>query len=126
MGNVDWLQQARSHDALMLRYNYDGWKLDLAGAFNQAGPRLFSTDYRPFNYKVLTMLHAQKHSDKFSWNGIFVSDAFEKSDSIHDLVWRYTLGTFMKYKTGDLSLSGSAYWQGGKTRFDQNIAAFLF
>ncbi len=126
LGSVDWVQQARSHDALVFKYEEEGLKFDLGGAFNQSGENVFTTNYRPDNYKVLTFLHAEKKSDKFSWSGILINDAFEKNDTINDLAWRYTVGSLLGYKTGDLSLEGSAYWQGGKTRTDQDIAAYLF
>ena len=34
-GSVGWAQQARSHDAVMIKYQKEGMKLDIAGAFNQ-------------------------------------------------------------------------------------------
>ena len=126
LGNLDWVQQGRSHDALLFKYMDNGMKVDLGGAFNQSAENVFSTDYRPDNYKILTFLHAEKKSDKFSWSGVIINDAYEKNDTIHDLAWRYTFGTLLGYKTGDLSLEGSAYWQGGKTKTDNDIAAYLF
>jgi Alginate export len=35
LGNLDWLQQARRHDALVFKLNNKGWQVDLGGAFNQ-------------------------------------------------------------------------------------------
>ena len=35
LGNLDWLQQARRHDAIVLKMVDNGWQLDLGGAFNQ-------------------------------------------------------------------------------------------
>jgi hypothetical protein len=35
LGNLDWLQQARRHDAALLRLNHKGWQVDLGAAFNQ-------------------------------------------------------------------------------------------
>ena len=35
LGNLDWLQQARRHDAAVLKLNQGGWQLDLGAAFNQ-------------------------------------------------------------------------------------------
>ena len=126
LGSVDWIQQARSHDALLFKYLDNGLKIDFGGAFNQMGENVFTTHYRPDNYKVLAFLHLGKKHEKFSWNGLALSDAFEKNDTVHDLAWRYTLGTLLGYTLDDLSLEGSAYWQGGKTTTDKDIAAFLF
>ncbi|TDX01007.1 alginate export family protein [Dinghuibacter silviterrae] len=35
LGNLDWLQQARHHDAAVLRWKPGAWQVDLGGAFNQ-------------------------------------------------------------------------------------------
>jgi hypothetical protein len=35
LGNLDWLQQARRHDAAVVRWRPGGWQVDLGGAFNQ-------------------------------------------------------------------------------------------
>jgi Alginate export len=35
LGNLDWLQQARRHDAAVFKINKNGWQVDLGFAFNQ-------------------------------------------------------------------------------------------
>jgi hypothetical protein len=35
LGNLDWLQQARRHDAIVLKFLNKGWQADLGAAFNQ-------------------------------------------------------------------------------------------
>jgi hypothetical protein len=35
LGNLDWLQQARRHDAIVLKLLSNGWQFDLGAAFNQ-------------------------------------------------------------------------------------------
>lgn len=35
LGNLDWLQQARRHDAIVLKLHEKGWQADLGAAFNQ-------------------------------------------------------------------------------------------
>ena len=37
LGNLDWLQQARRHDAVILKFANKGWITDLGAAFNQNG-----------------------------------------------------------------------------------------
>ncbi len=36
LGNLDWLQQGRRHDAALLKLNNKGWQVDLGLAFNQS------------------------------------------------------------------------------------------
>jgi hypothetical protein len=50
LGNLDWLQQARRHDAVVLKLVNKGWQLDLGGAFNQ-------------------------HTDAFNYNGTYYTPA---------------------------------------------------
>ena len=35
LGNLDWLQQARRHDAIVFKLKQSGWQVDLGAAFNQ-------------------------------------------------------------------------------------------
>jgi hypothetical protein len=35
LGNLDWLQQARRHDAIVFKLKHEGWQADLGVAFNQ-------------------------------------------------------------------------------------------
>lgn len=35
LGNLDWLQQGRRHDAIVFRLQHKGWQADLGAAFNQ-------------------------------------------------------------------------------------------
>ena len=51
LGNLDWLQQARRHDAVIFRLLQKGWQLDLGAAFNQhtAAFGYNGTQYMPAN-----------------------------------------------------------------------------
>ncbi len=35
LGDLDWLQQARRHDALLVKALHHGWQVDLGAGFNQ-------------------------------------------------------------------------------------------
>src|SRR5688572_25040809 len=50
LGNLDWLQQARRHDAIVFKLLEKGWQLDLGLAFNQ-------------------------HTDAFNYNGTYYTPA---------------------------------------------------
>jgi hypothetical protein len=51
LGNSDWIQQARRHDAIVLKMVEDGWKVDLGAAFNQNSDAINynGTYYTPAN-----------------------------------------------------------------------------
>ena len=50
LGNLDWLQQARRHDAIVLKSLIKGWQFDIGTAFNQ-------------------------HTDAFNYNGSYYTPA---------------------------------------------------
>src|SRR5688572_832952 len=55
LGNLDWLQQARRHDAAVLKFLNNGWQLDAGLAFNQ-NTDVFNyngTFYTPANTPVI-------------------------------------------------------------------------
>jgi hypothetical protein len=45
LGSLDWLQQARRHDAIVLKFANKGWIVDLGAAFNQRSEQLSGTIY---------------------------------------------------------------------------------
>lgn len=51
LGNLDWLQQARRHDAVLLKFLHKGYQVDLGGAFNQNtdGFNNYGNSYTPNN-----------------------------------------------------------------------------
>ena len=51
IGNLDWLQQARRHDMVLLKTVHQGWQLDLGYAYNQNTDAfgVTSTGYVPSN-----------------------------------------------------------------------------
>jgi hypothetical protein len=51
LGNLDWLQQARRHDAIVLKSVHKGWQADLGAAFNQNSDaiNINGTYYTPAN-----------------------------------------------------------------------------
>lgn len=126
LGSVNWLQQARSHDALLFKFSQEKFKTDIAAAFNQSGESLYNTNYRTDNYKVLMMAHMQNQYESIKWSGMFITDAFQKSDTAQDLSWRYTIGGGIGWFNSNLNIDGSIYWQGGQTRSDVDISAFMF
>ena len=60
-GNVRWLQQARSHDALLLKFEDNGLKVDVGLAFNQDGVQSTTSFYTVANsYKTFQYLWGHK------------------------------------------------------------------
>jgi hypothetical protein len=56
IGNLDWLQQARRHDMVLLKGVHHGWQFDIGQAFNQNNDAfgLTGTSYVPANINATT------------------------------------------------------------------------
>lgn len=126
LGSVNWTQQARSHDALVVKYNDSAsdFRVDLGGAYNQEAQTLFNNPYTLNNYKVLSYLWMNKKISSLDVSAIFLTDGFEVQSD--DTNFRYTYGTHLLYNTQDWELSGSAYFQSGDDATRRDISARMF
>lgn len=139
LGNLDWLQQGRRHDAAVLKFRAAGWNMHLGGAFNQNKENASGTVYNPVppgnypantnggaQYKSLEFLYVQKKSLSF----LFLADQFSKYslDSNNIKKWepaaynRMTTGLFYTYKK---RLTLAAYYQFGHTPEGESLGAAL-
>ncbi len=127
MGNVDWVQQARSHDAAILSYQKEKTNLKFAGAFNQAGESNFNTLYTPANnYKALLFAYGSfPLNDKIQLALLSVNDGFQKNDSVQAMNFRLTNGVLLNFKTDKTSAELTGYFQGGKTPSGSDIEAYM-
>ena len=148
LGNLDWLQQARRHDAAIVKYESTNWIAHLGGAFNQNKENATGTIYNstpagnyPANtnggsmYKSLGFLYVGKKLKKGSASFLFLTDAFSKyhSDSatqakiFENGTWRRaTTGFYFNNSFNKLLLTASAYYQFGSTAIGQDVdATFL-
>ncbi|MDZ7772177.1 MAG: alginate export family protein [Balneolaceae bacterium] len=125
LGSVNWTQQARSHDALVIQYRDPQSELNLhaGGAYNQQGENLLANTYAVNNYKTLAYLWANKRFGDLSASALWLSDGFQVDEN--STSFRYTWGTHLDWNPGRWQLVGSAYHQGGDDRTRRNISAYL-
>lgn len=138
LGNLDWLQQARRHDAALLKYEHNDWMIHLGAAFNQNKEKNAGTEYSntpPGNYtastnggvmyKSMEFLYATKKLGKGQLSFLFFSDQFNpyNIDSVNNVPvktftsgsWvRATTGLYFTQSIGQLDIMASAYYQFGK------------
>ncbi len=135
IGNLDWLQQGRRHDAAVLKFDNQKWMLHLGAAFNQNHEKSSGTTYSsvsPGNYpattngggmyKSMEFLYAGKKINEGNVSFLFFSDQFSSyhMDSANQKVFtgkswaRATTGLFIDKKINHLTFSASAYYQFGK------------
>lgn len=147
LGNLDWLQQGRTHDAAVLKYYTSRWLLDLGAAFNQNKETSSGTLYNsippgPYPagtnggsmYKSLQFFHASRSlsggkasflllADQFSRFGL---DSAGKATVLQPGVWaRYTAGFYLNQAFGNLQIESEAYAQAGHTPSGQKLDASL-
>ncbi len=126
LGNVDWVQQARSHDAALLKLRLAGLEADLGGAFNQNKENMHGTLYTPANYKVLGFLWLQKKfTDKLSLSTLTITDGFQAEDGEKEVLYRYTYGFDLAYKPEKVQFQASLYGQSGKSQDRKSIEAYM-
>lgn len=149
IGNLDWLQQGRRHDALLFKVEKRKWKLHVAAAFNQNKEAQSGTTYvsTPAGYpattnggsmyKSMQMLHASSTALKGTASFLLVADQFSRytTDSIDQTsIKRYSQGAWARYTTGffysstlsKYNITGSAYLQFGQNHRGQKTLAHMF
>ncbi len=146
IGGLDWLQQARRHDAIVLKFANKGWIADIGAAFNQnkeanvstvyngiptaygAGTNGIGTMYKSFQYAYV--------GKKFFFGDLsflFFKDDFNKYTNVAAVktpvqgVWsRTTTGLYYNANlTRKINLTGSYYYQGGRNKDGRVLSANL-
>jgi hypothetical protein len=115
-GNVDWAQQARSHDAAILKYKSDVFKAELAFAYNQDRYKLSGTDNKvdPKNYKAFQNLWMNfKPSDNFNVSFLFLNNGLQLKTGGD--AYSQTIGPRVTYKNDNFTAHATFYYQGGYT-----------
>jgi hypothetical protein len=149
LGNLDWLQQGRRHDAAVLKYETVLWMLHLGAAFNQNKENQSGTIYNSTPagnytsstnggnmYKSMQYLYAAKKLKKGTASFLFFVDQFSKyhMDSANNSAvktfeqgsWgRATTGFYINNQFNKTGVTASAYYQFGKTATSQKLSAVL-
>lgn len=120
-GNVNWTQQARSHDALLFKYTDSTLTIHIGGAYNQDKARISSLIYTvPNSYKALQFLWLHKDFSKnLGLSLLFLNNGqqptfIDKDGTIH---WKdnysQTAGYRVTYKKDKLFVFSAFYYQTG-------------
>ena len=119
-GSVGWAQQARSHDAFLLKFKTgEKGKLHLGFALNAESETLFEIDYTINQYK--SFQYAWWHtnfSDTFGLSALFLNNGMEYhkySDGDRKIAYSQTLGGRLTYKKNRLNADAATYFQTGDT-----------
>jgi hypothetical protein len=152
LGNLDWLQQARRHDAIVLKFDHQGWTAHLAGAFNQNAERKSNHVYNGVPtggypattngvgamYKSMQFLYIAKklhfgNASFLAFKDDFSKYTFAAKDSLKKTPI-YGKGVFSRYTVGGnlfgtamrkVSFAVSAFYQGGEFRDGTELSEYL-
>ncbi len=129
-GSVGWAQQARSHDAFLLKFGKT-FKLDLGLAYNQDKEALFGNDYTVAgNYKAIQYAWFNKKWDAVSLSFLFLNNGLQYIDegnsANNEIRYSQTLGSHLKLNvTEGLNAAVNLYFQGGEDKANKSVSAFL-
>lgn len=146
LGNLNWLQQGRRHDAAVLKYTTPNWMLHFGVAFNQNAEKAVGTVYNetsPGNYtdntnggnmyKSFQYLYLGRKLKNGSASFLAFADQFNQYHystagvQTWDIgTWtRLTSGFYLNNNFGKFGITASAYYQGGKTSTGLDLSAGL-
>lgn len=129
-GNVDWAQQARSHDLALLKFKKNNFKFDLGFGFNQDGQRVTGTVLTvPNTYKAIQYIWLHKDWSNFNASFLFLNNGLQFIDPIDnsntDTRYSQTVGTHLIYNTSKLKLQSNLYYQFGNDVNNNDLSAYL-
>ena len=128
LGEVDWNQAARSHDAVVLSIRpKDVCKIDVGIAYNANKQSNIREIYRPNNYKTMQFAHWHREFGSMDAsilllnNGLPWLDETDTTDSgiaREKVAFSQTMGFRLTWKKNKWSANGAIYNQTGKTNAD--------
>ncbi len=128
-GNVGWAQQARSHDAALLKYRKNKFKIDLGYAFNQDSESLAGHVLTTNTYKSLFYAWLHKDWEHVGASILYLNNGLQYIDedvpANNETRYSHTAGSHIYYKKGKLALSANLYYQYGKDKADNDLSAYL-
>lgn len=149
LGNLDWLQQGRRHDAALLKYETAAWTAHAGLAFNQNKENASGTVYNPLPtgnypgntnggpaYKSLEFLYVSRRFQQGSLSFLFLADqfsAFQIDTTVSPAQKKWQAGVYSRMTTGlyytgqhdRLLWTAAGYYQGGTNANGQTVSGAL-
>lgn len=125
LGNVNWAQQGRSHDLLLIRFENGDFRWHTGLAFNQNAEQFSSTFYNVGgNYKTMQFLWLHSDFENLSGSILILNNGLQAGDSATS--YSQTMGTHVNTGFGNLGLTFSGYFQTGKDVLKRKLSAGYF
>ena len=121
LGSLDWAQQSRSHDLMLIKYEDSTFQLHLGAAFNQDANtpeygKLTSTYYSGVNnYKTLQYLWGHKDFKGGGVSLLFLNNGIQSGpDSAASVYFSQTAGGILTKNIGKVTVQAELYHQFGE------------
>ena len=128
LGNAEWGNVTRSHDALVVKYTNKQKKFNwhTGGAFNQNGEPVFGTDYTLKNYKFLAFTWLKKEFGFNSLSATVIANGLNSTvPSSKKKHTSYTFGPLYNYQGPTVKAVLGAYYQTGRTENNLKLGAWM-
>ena len=132
LGTLDWNQSGRWHDVLKLGYENPNNKLHLILGYNTTAETIqygqYFTGAQPYK-RMQTLWYQYDTNEGFQASFIVLNLGFETGVAVTEIgetTYMQTLGTNLSYKIDALNLYGTFYYQTGKDKADDTIAAYMW
>jgi len=131
IGGLEWAQQGRRHDAILLKYNRsNGFRFDFGAAFNSDDdvqePAFIQSPNAQFysanNYKHMVYTWFNYKGEKYHASFLLMNLGFQTSDS--KTTSRQTFGAHGKLDFNPISFGFDIYYQTGKSG-NNKVSAYL-
>jgi hypothetical protein len=130
-GEVDWAQQAQSHDAALVTYKNRKSQLDLAVAYNANGETDIATPYSVANYKAMQYAWYHTELSKINMSLLLLNSGYENKLATPiptptpelKVDYMQTFGTYMNTKGSKWDANLWFYGQTGKSN-TFNVSAY--
>ncbi len=132
-GSVGWAQQARSHDAAILKVKPgENHKVDVGLAYNANGESLYKNDYLVNSYKTFqyAWYHGKFKKVGLSFlilnNGLAYQDSSDVANIEQKIAFSQTFGPRVTFKNDLLKVSAATYFQFGKNGNNEDLSSRYF
>lgn len=121
-GNVNWSQQGRSHDLVLLKFGKNKFKWHTGLAYNQDKQQL-TTNFYSVNNNYKTMQFIWLHSEFENARGsiLILNNGIQNPDTT--MSFSQTLGTYLGFDLGKVKINVGGYYQMGKDAFRKDLSA---
>lgn len=128
LGNMDWSNVSRSHDAFLIKYADSSKKLffHIGAAFNNTGEPLFELKYPFKNYRYLNFAWVKKQSGNHTLSFLEIINTLNSATTTSEKIkTTITFGPVYNFESKKLKAIIGAYYQTGKTALNENVTAYM-